>query len=362
MNIEQHILCAAARTRLSAGDQARLTALLRDPVDWEYLWAQGHLHEVLPLLAVSLRPLRDQAPIPSGWLARAQRRCSATLMRNFALAEELARVCQALGDAGVTALAIKGVVLAEQLYGSLALRPAADLDVLVRPADLPRARAVLRDLDFAPAPAPAEPHHAFHDPQYFRERPGGAVCLELHWALWDARLFPFDGERLWARAAPARVNGLPVRTLSPEDTLLHLAIHRARAPLRLRLVCDIAELLRRHADRLDWDELLGQGRAAGARMALFSALSLAERLLGAPLPPVILPRLGVGALRRRALDRACGAAALFRPAAKGNLAQWPRAPLRAFVLDDSRQMLRELAQKLVRTGWRRLQHAGAAER
>src|SRR5262245_17462858 len=133
MDAEQQILCLAARMRRDAAADQRLLSLLRGPVDWERLWDLGHLHDVLPLLTAALRPLAGQAPIPGEWLERAQRRLYATLFQNTIVADELVRVCLALREAGVTALPVKGVVLAETIYGNLALRPAADIDVLVRP-------------------------------------------------------------------------------------------------------------------------------------------------------------------------------------------------------------------------------------
>src|SRR4029453_10410727 len=137
MDIEQQILCLAARTHRDPADEGRLLALLHGPVDWDRLWRLGHLHDVLPLLAASLRPLAGQAPIPGAWLEHAQRRFYATLLRNTALADELVRVYGALSAAGVAAIPVKGVVLGETIYGNLALQPAADLDVLVRPNNLP---------------------------------------------------------------------------------------------------------------------------------------------------------------------------------------------------------------------------------
>src|SRR5437870_5434496 len=128
MDTEQRILCLSARTRLDAGARERLLGLLRGPLDWERLWAQGHLHDVLPLVTTSLRDLQGEIDIPASWMARAQRRFYATLLQNTTLADELVRVCGALHEAGVESLPVKGVVLAETLYGNLALRPAADLD------------------------------------------------------------------------------------------------------------------------------------------------------------------------------------------------------------------------------------------
>ncbi len=179
MNTEQRILCLAARTALEPIVERQLVELLREPIDWERLWAQGQLHEVLPLLTVTLRRLAAQAPIPAPWLARAQRRYYATMLRNTALADELLRVLAAFRQAGVAALPVKGLVLAETLYGSLALRPLGDLDVLVRPADLPRARAALGALGFAQADEPGyeNAYHPYHDPPYYRRAAGGPICL-----------------------------------------------------------------------------------------------------------------------------------------------------------------------------------------
>jgi len=226
MESELHILRLAARTRLDPDGEERLVELLRGPVNWDQLWRLGHIHDVLPLLTTTLRALQPRVSPPDDWMARAQRRLYATLMHNTVLADELVRVCGALAAAGVESLPVKGVVLAETLYGNLALRPAADLDVLVRPTDLPAARVVLRELGFAHGDPQAfvQQHHHFHDPQYFRRTAAGELCLELHWALWAARFFHLAPDALWERAVSAQVHGARLRILSPEDTLLHLAI------------------------------------------------------------------------------------------------------------------------------------------
>jgi hypothetical protein len=356
MDTEQQILCLAARTQRPPADEERLLTLLRGPLDWERLWHLGHLHDVLPLLSAGLRPLASQAPIPAAWLERAQRRFYATLLRNTALADELGRVCAALAAAGVAVIPVKGVVLGQTIYGNLALRPAADLDILVRPPDLPAARAVLRELGYAHRAEPlfSELHHPYHDPQYFRPAASGDICLELHWALWAARFFHLGTDALWQRAVPAQLHGAEARLLSPEDTLLHLAIHRSRSALRLRFLCDIAELLQLHGATLDWDYVIQQARAAGAATALFFALALPSELLGAPLPPAVLPRLGVGRLKRRLLDNTCGKGALFRSTAEGDLRQQPHLIYRVLEQDGAGQIVRAFGYSLFRTGWKHL--------
>jgi hypothetical protein len=346
---QQRVLCLAARTHLDADAEAELLALLRGGIELEQLWAQAHRHEVLDLVGASLRGLAAQAPVPAGWLARAQRRSVATLLRNRALEAELLAVLAGLRDAGVDCLPVKGIVLARTLYGSLALRACADLDVLVRPADLGTARAALRALGFGHAAAPPFEalHHPFHDPQYFRPAPGGHVCLELHHALWSARHFgAADG--LWDRRVPVRLGDVEVGMLSTEDTLLHLAVHRARSPLRLRHLCDVAELVRRDWATLDWDRAIAGARAIGARTTLHSTLVLAGDLLGAPAPPDVLPRLRVGPAKRGLLEHTCGTTALFRPAPDEDLQQQPHLALRAFEQDGARRIAGTLTHAVAR--------------
>src|SRR5438094_7047511 len=110
MNTEQRILCLAARTVSEPISERQLLALLRGPVDWEQLWTQGRLHEVLPLLTATLRRLASQVPISDAWMARAQRRFYATMLRNTTLTDELLRVLAALRQAEVAALPVKGLV------------------------------------------------------------------------------------------------------------------------------------------------------------------------------------------------------------------------------------------------------------
>ena len=348
---EQRALCLAARTHLDGEAELQLVALLRAGVDWERLWAQAHRHEVLDLVGATVRGLDREVPVPPAWLARAQRRSVATLLRNRTLEAELLGVIGALGAAGVDSLPVKGIVLARTLYGSLALRSSADLDVLVRPADLAPARAALRARGFAHAAAPPFEalHHPFHDPQYFRPVAGGQVCLELHHALWSARHFG-DVDGLWERRVTSRLGDAEVRVLGPEDTLLHLAVHRARSPLRLRHLCDVAELVRRDWATLDWDRVVAAARAIGARTTLHEALVLARDLLGAHAPPDVLPALHVGPAKRGLLEHTCGATALFRQAAEDDLEQQPHLALRAFEQDGARRIAGTLVHAVARKG------------
>ena len=183
-------------------------------------------------------------------------------------------------------------------------------------ADLPVARHVLRGLGFAQRAAPGYKAlvHQFHDPAWSRGAAPENVRVELHWALWadSARRLGTDG--LWERSVAGTLLDRPIRTLSVEDTLLHLSIHRTRSALRLRWVVDVAELVGRYGRDLDWAAYLERARPAGARTTSWAVLSLARDLFDAPVPGHVLDALAVAWPKRALLERTCGRAAMFRAA------------------------------------------------
>ncbi len=351
MHVEQHILCLAARPYATDETLARLSAALTKPINWEYLWAEACCHEVWPLVDLNLRKLVAQAAIPPTWLTRSQQHCYATLLENALLASELMSVITALRDVGVEVVPVKGVVLAEAMYGSLALRPAADIDILVRAGEVLAVRKVLQALGFQQKGDPDFGHvaHPTHGPPYMRDVAGRTVLLELHWTLWAPHLFPLAIDSFWKRATTTQIRGTSILTLSPEDTLLHLVIHNSRAPLLLRRVADVAALLQRHRETLAWGYIFETARRGGARMALYSSLMLAHELLDAPLPSDIVSRIGLSRLKRYLATRVYGKQALFRPNIH-NQRDYVSPLRRLLMFDNSLQAIHAMSYRFTKAG------------
>jgi hypothetical protein len=346
---EETLLCLAARTEIDVPLRDRIDETLRGGIDSEAFWTLGQRHEVLPLVWRTLNDPGTIGLVDPALASRLKRRYYATLIRNEARVVELVRILDALDVVGVEAMPVKGPSLAMMAYGHPALRTFDDLDILVRPDDVDASRPVLRSLGYATNEVPTftEAHHAFHDLQWFGMLDGGRLCVELHWALWSPAFFAGDVADLWARSRLALLRDRSTPMLSVEDALLHLAIHRTSSPLRLRFVCDVAELVRRNLD-LDWEALLERAAAYRARTALFAALDLAARLLDAPVPPAVLQRLRIGAVKRIALERTCGITALFRPVAADEMKQQPRLLYRVLEQDGPMHIARSALAKLLR--------------
>lgn len=212
----------------------------------------------------------------------------------------LAEVLAAFAARGVEATCVKGVALALRYYGEPALRPAGDLDLLVRRADVARCRAALEGLGCRAQPGMGSPRQFY--PLFFRAlvytHPSGLV-IELHWELitlpaYLPRLRADDA--LWARADQIEILGQRARYLAPADELRYLALHAIvqHADTRRAIwLVDIAELVRALPSSWDWDAFVAETRRLGLAGPVMAAL-LAARQYG-PLP---VPRGALDALIR----------------------------------------------------------------
>jgi Uncharacterised nucleotidyltransferase len=340
---EERLLCRVARLDREDHD-GQVRRMLDGPIDWDRFWSLAHLHEVLPLSWAFLRADADRrAKVPIDVAERAERVYFATQILTNQRMEEVGRV-------------LSGLALVSTVYGTDGLRTFDDLDMLVRRRDLDPSRAALAALGYRTRAVPLfeEVDHRFHDLQYFRPLSGRLQCLELHWDLWDPRQFRSDIEGFWRRARPAAIAGADRLGLSDADTLLHLAIHRTRAPLRLRFICDVAELIRVRGATIDWDALVSRAESVGARTAIHMVLDLATQLLDADVPAETLRATSPGRVKRAMLERTCGATAMFQRVSDDDVRQQPHLVLRVLEQDGALTIARAGARAAVRkrSKWR----------
>ncbi len=276
----------AACSLLSPGERAvRLRSLLNPSTDWNALFTLADHHGVQSLLQQALQDLSDCIPAePMRRLNQSQR---TQIHKAMLLSGELIRIVDSLSARGIDVIPHKGLALAEMAYGDVALRKTGDLDLLIRPQDLPCVRDAVRELGYTPhlALSPAEERAYLKSGyEYAFDGEAGPNLLELQWAI-QPRFYAvdFDMAGLFARAVTFHVAGQPMRSLSPSDLLLVLSAHAAKHVWeRLLWLCDIARLL--HRKDLDWPLIGTQARMLGLVRILRVTMLAAHQLLGAPPP------------------------------------------------------------------------------
>ena len=281
---EFELLCACAASKPPAESAAR-TANWSADVDWNELLRLAEHHGALPLLARNLLPYSSRFSPEAEQSLRSA--FDANLRRNLWFASELVRIVEHFERRNLFVVPYKGPVLAESVYGDLALRSFGDLDLLVAPADLEGAKDALGDLGYRPSEennaATQRLERSFGYELAF-DSSNGKHLVELQWAL----LPHFYGvslrvEDLLARAGRATVGGRDVPSLAPEDLLLVLCLHAAKHLwMRLMWITDIAETMR--SQTIDYAVVLSRARALGIVRILGVSVWLTGHLLGAQLP------------------------------------------------------------------------------
>jgi hypothetical protein len=282
---EVALLLACTRTQITPDIETRIRTLVRGGVNWIELIQLAMPHDVMPLLYRNLRQVCGDS-LPESIFTPLSARFEAQAAQARSLAAELVRVLAVFEQNNIRAVPYKGPALAQRLYGDVALREFGDLDIMVLERDVPRALDLIRGAGYEFA----EPSDAENLPEYIRTdrelqlfRPN-AARVELQWR-FSARLncVKGDPERFLQRSETISLAGAQIPSLPLEVYLLILSLHATKHKWeQLKLICDIAEILR-HPD-LDWDYVLGEARDLGLRRMLAVGALLAENPLDVALP------------------------------------------------------------------------------
>ncbi len=279
------LACCAER---SASHADQVLDFVPETINWERWLSLVDHHRVVPQAYGALAGIRES--LPDKIFRALQSRYRDNACKALWFTGELVRIVSHLESVGIETLPYKGPVLSRALYGEVTQRQFSDLDILVRPADVLRARTALLELgykcgiDLGPRQQQAYIRNGY---EYSFHGTHGSHLLELQWQILPHFYsVDFNMESLFERADKLPVGGHIVRTMAAADLLLVLCAHAAKHLwTQLSWLCDIAQLV---ASRdLDWGAIHEHAQRLGMQRILFVNLLLAQQLLGAALPQSI---------------------------------------------------------------------------
>lgn len=294
------LLCSCRALSPDDANQLRELGAMLDEAAWRTVQHMAQVHGVAPLVFTHLAVagLLPAIPVPvTAALADEYRR---TLVTNKHLRKALLQVVDALSAHAIDVIALKGVALAARYYGDIGLRPAGDIDLLVRRVDLRAAGRVLQRLGYRAAHGQAQALDftalVFAELSYTRE---DNTHVELHWELTHQPAYrqALPVADAWLRSEEHPLDGRRVRCLGAEDELRFLCTHCAADHQldRLLWLVDIAELVRSLPAGWEWASFVRTSIAARLAVPVASALAACHAQLGLALPPEVLPALRVAA-------------------------------------------------------------------
>lgn len=197
---------------------------LPEGLDWDYAADLAEHHRLLPFLA--LQAERGRWRLPDRLRERFARSAREAQWENLIKMKEFASMAALFIKGGIPIIPLKGVALTRRVYKDAPLRRMGDIDLLIKPADLERARALLAGAGFSPK----TDVNAW---QELAERIGRQSWLrdDLDVDLqWDphmqvgGRLVQAVAPEAWGRSESLQAG---VRILAPRDQARHLLLQLA---------------------------------------------------------------------------------------------------------------------------------------
>lgn len=256
----------------------RKKVTIPENVDWRSFDDAVRQHRIQPLLIRGLRSM-DVARYPE--LERYRSLQNKYTMESLNRLQALAQIGGAFADAGIRMLAMKGPLLAIELYGDPSLRTSRDLDLMVEESALARAGEVLQQLGYHPEGGPfrqtplrkkylnlieLEKHEIYQK---------GDICVEVHWKSNFQAEQSFDA--LWAQREERMIMGKPIAVMGEDERYSALIIHAAEHGfLRLRWLLDLYELQKK--PQFSWEKTYRQMCERGVGELLLETLLVMYRL------------------------------------------------------------------------------------
>lgn len=291
---EIELLLCCARTHIDTRTAERIKGLLLEPIDWQYLIRTALRHGVVPLLYRSLNSSFART-VPKTAKEQLRAHFHVNARKSLLFTGELLKLLNLFEAHAIKAVPFKGPVLAEVAYGNCLLRQFSDLDILIHKADFARTKKLLASQGYKPwkqLTESQEDKHLQSEHAYTFVRNDSDVKIDLHWKIaQDHFAIRLDSERLWERLETVSIAGRQVPSFSRQDMLLILCAHGSKHGWeRLGWICDVAEMIRSHP-RIDWNELMEQSLRMKTQRMLSLGLYMANNLLGAGLPEVVLQKV-----------------------------------------------------------------------
>ncbi len=277
-------------------DQIKKT--VESDFDWKNFFNQAQKEGLAPI--IYKRMLKNEAiksVIAPEVHSKFKKSYYAVVRCNLLLLEHTKSVLKAFQDESIKALILKGIMLAEVVYKDIGARPMGDIDILIKKDDLAKADQVLLSLGYT-KPRYYQSYLENQNPNSINSlmynidnsmRP----AIHLHWHLinstWplDYWVKKIDMQRIWDQAELIRIGDLEVFTLAGYHLLIYLSLHAFTHGFdRLILVSDIAEVLQRDKDTIDWDIVKTESERFCASLIIYYVLYYTQQRLNITIPEI----------------------------------------------------------------------------
>lgn len=212
--------------------------------------------------------------------------------KNHILFHKTAAVLRLLFEEGIPTLIMKGIALSILVYKNDAVRPMADMDILI---PLSYAR---QTIDFLSQKGWVIQNEQFLE---YNLKYGRSVTfwdnnkteLDLHWHPVFEAHDEIAEDDFWSFAIPVEVSGVKTKAFCTTDNLFHAIVHgmRYNPEPPIRWVADAFVMINSGDENINWERLLLHTRKFRVHLQMKEALHYLIEKFDAPVPNKVIDEL-----------------------------------------------------------------------
>jgi len=193
--------------------------------------------------------------------------------KNQRLFYDISKILSSLHDERVRTMILKGAALTILHYKNYAVRPMADVDVMVHTSEALLAVDVLKRLGWKPTTDLTEADLLYRHSGQFIDNSGKEV--DLHWHLLYDSCWDGCDDDFWDGAVPLTLGGVPTLAANPADMLLNVIVHGVKwnPEPAIRWIADAITLINSSDPGIDWGRLISQAKKHRVVLHLKKALN-----------------------------------------------------------------------------------------
>lgn len=301
---EDRLLLYCCRKDTDRRNRNKIIEAQRKTIDWECFLRKARENGIAAVVYSRLNEIKkDCTHIPSFILKKLKKVYYLNATKNSLIYEELGKVLKIFSNAGLQVIVLKGAVLAEKIYGNLALRPMMDVDLLAKKEDLFSLDEQMKILGYRPSDISVEDldfSSGYLTTLDYRSLSPNSPSFHVHWHFVNSTI-PNESyiknikiEDIWRDAEKTKIADVETMVMAPHHLLIHLSEHALRVThslSKLSFFCDINEAVNFYQERLDWARLIKESLKFNLNRMVYISLYFTAKFLETKIPENVLLKL-----------------------------------------------------------------------
>lgn len=286
-----HNLCPEITLLLYLLSRTQKEITLEDSYNWDYFSELTHKLRVAPLVYKRVKENPFYLNIPQDIVNFLEQRYYKTLQKNTLLYHAFEQIHTICSQYNISIIPLKGIFLAEQVYGDIGIRPLSDIDLLVPEQDIDTCVTILSELGyrfdtrFVKSDFIDEQRESKHIPLMARQNVG----VEFHMRVLSVdHSLGITTQDFWDHTIPGVLSGMQIQHFHPHFLLLHICLHEhehfAHAKIHFIAYVDIAYCTATYRNCINWKEFTELCTKYNCVHQVFSHIYLAAKYIGADVP------------------------------------------------------------------------------